>query len=322
LSDRSEPGTSVSLANVVHQCLIKPCSGEMLKSTLERIFALRRVLTGKALKRLVSGMTNLPSLPASYRRLVERIDSPRVGTSEIGELIVHDLAMTAKILHLANSAFFGVPHRVTDPAEAIQYLGVETLKALVLTAGVFTQFEGSRRTSLSLERLQQHSLDTGRLARMIAVRENLARPIVDAAFAAGLLHDIGKLILITKDAEMYDRALGIVRRDSLPLDRVEREVFGANHAEAGSYLLWLWALPEMVTEAVAFHHQPAQCPAKGTTAVTLVHAADALVHESSLEPAAFAQLDQTYLDSLGLRGRLPEWREIVRDTFSHESGEH
>jgi HD-like signal output (HDOD) protein len=287
-----------------------------LKATLDRIFALRQMLAGKSLRRLVSGMTNLPSLPAAYQTLLETLDSPSAGANEIGELVTHDIAMTVKLLQLVNSAFFGIPHRVTDPAQAIRYLGLETLKALVLTSGVFSQFQGLRLSGLSVEGLQQHSLDTGRLAQLIAMRENLSKQVVDDAFLAGLLHDAGKLILITKDVEMYDRTLAIVRDDKVPLDCVESEVFGADHAEIGSYLLWLWALPETVSEAVAFHHRPADCPAQGMTAIALVHVADFLVHELSADSSGWPQLDLDFLASAGLTDRVPEWRRIAENAFA------
>jgi HD-like signal output (HDOD) protein/CheY-like chemotaxis protein len=319
LSERTGTGTSVRLAKAAHQCLRKPCDPGILKTTLARIFALRHMLTGNSLKRLVSGMSNLPSLPGAYQTLIETLDSPTAGASEIGELIIHDIAMTAKVLQLANSAFFGIPRRVTDPLQAIQYLGVETLKALVLTSGVFSQFKGPRIPGLSVEQLQQHSLDTARVARMIALRLDLEKELVDDAFLAGLLHDAGKLILITKDAEMYERSLAIVRNDRLPLDRVEREVFGADHAEVGSYLFWLWALPRAVSEAVGFHHRPADCPAQGVTAFALVHVADALVHEVPAEQSGWPQLDLDYLASTGLADRIPEWRQMVEDTLMERS---
>ncbi len=317
LSDRSDAGTS--LAKTVHQCLTKPCSAETLKTTLDRIFALRRMLAGKSLRRLVSGMTNLPSLPAAYQTLLKTLDSPNAGANEIAELVTHDIAMTAKILQLVNSAFFGIPHRVTDPGQAIQYLGLETLKALVLTSGVFSQFKGPRPSGLSVEGLQQHSLDTGRVAQLIAMRENLSKQVVDDAFLAGLLHDAGKLILITKDAEMYERTLAIARDDKLRLDRVEREVFGADHAEVGSYLLWLWALPETVSEAVAFHHRPAECPAQGITALALVHIADQFLHELSSDQSGWPQLDRDYLASAGIADRIPEWYAIAEGTLMQRS---
>jgi HD-like signal output (HDOD) protein len=319
LSGQGDAVTAARSAKTAHQYLTKPCSADTLKTTLERIFALRHMLAGKSLKRLVSGMTTLPSLPVIYQRLLETLDSPEASTGEIGNLVVHDIAMAAKVMQLVNSAFFGIPRRITDLSDAIQYLGVETIKALALTVGVFSQFQGPQAASLSLEALQQHSLDTARVARVIAKHESLPRQAMEDAFLAGLVHDIGKLILITKDAEMYDRAMAVAQAEKLPPDPVEREVFGADHAEVGSYLLWLWALPQGVTEAVGFHHQPALCPAAGLSAVALVHIADALAHEGGPLDDSASQLDQAYLTSMGLIDRVPEWRVLAHEALSENT---
>src|SRR5262249_23070740 len=129
------------------------------------------------------------------------------------------------------------------------------------------------------------------------------------------------LILITKDFEMHERAIDIAKNDKLPLDQVEREVFGADHAEVGTYLLWLWALPESVCEAVAFHHRPAESLAKGITPVALVHAADLLTHEISPDETDWPRLSQIDLESIGIADRFEEWRNIAREALAQQSSE-
>jgi putative nucleotidyltransferase with HDIG domain len=319
LSGQWDPEMSIRSAKTAHQYLTKPCSAEMLKTTLDRIFALRRVLSGRSLKRLVSGMTTLPSLPAMYHKLIETLESSDASTGRIGEVIASDTAMTAKVLQLANSAFVGVSHRVSHPADATRYLGVDTIKALVLTIGVFSQFAGAPEAAATLAALQRHSLRTARITQAIAKAANAGKEIGDHAFLAALLHDVGKLILVQKDEEMYHSAMDLVFKEKLDLDSVEREVFGGSHAEVGSYLLWLWGLPEPVTEAVAYHHHPRECPAAPLSAVTLVHAADALARELDETPEGEPSLDEAYLEAAGLSGELAGWRELARETL--EAGE-
>jgi putative nucleotidyltransferase with HDIG domain len=168
---------------------------------------------------------------------------------------------------------------------------------------------------MTLARLQRHSVETARIAQVIAKTENVGKEVRDHAFLAALLHDIGKLILIQKDAEMFQSAMDLAGKEKLDLDSVEREVFGASHAEVGSYLLWLWGLPAPVTEAVAFHHHPRDCGAQALSAVTLVHIADALAHEFLASPDPEPPLDESYLAALGLSGRLSEWRDLAREVL-------
>jgi putative nucleotidyltransferase with HDIG domain len=314
LSGQWDQEMSIRSAKTAHQYLTKPCSAEMLKATLDRMFALRRLLTGRSLKRLVSGMTTLPSLPLIYSKLIETLESPDASISRIGDIIASDTAMTAKVLQLANSAFFGVSRQMSHPADATRYLGVDTIKALVLTIGVFSQFTGPMAEGMALAKFQRHSLDTARITRTLADSENFKKDMKDHAFLAALLHDIGKLILIQKDAEMFQSAMALASQEKLDFDSVEREVFGATHAEVGSYLLWLWGLPEPVTEAVAFHHHPQAHHSQPVGAVALVHVADALAHEFDQGPDdPKPALDESFFAAAGLSGRPAEWRELARE---------
>jgi HD-like signal output (HDOD) protein/ActR/RegA family two-component response regulator len=313
LSGQSDQEMSIRSAKTAHQYLTKPCSAELLKTTLDRIFALRRLLAGRSLKRLVSGMTTLPSLPDVYQKLVQTLQSPEVSANDIGDVIASDIAMTAKVLQLANSAFFGASRAFSHPAEATRYLGIDTIKALVLTIGIFAQFRGPKAANALLEKLQSHSLHTARISQMIAKAEGIEKGIADDAFLGGIMHDVGKLVLISKDPEMYEGALTLARAEKLDLDPVEREAFGASHAEVGCYLLWLWGLPGAATEAVAFHHRPADCPAAGLSAVALVHIADALAHEFEPDSYWLPRLDESFLATAGLSGRLDSWRELAAE---------
>jgi putative nucleotidyltransferase with HDIG domain len=239
---------SVALA---HQYLSKPCDPDVLRVTVERAFFLRDVLEEPGLKRLVASVQSLPSAPSMYLRLVEALRSPHASAAMIGAIVAQDSSMTAKILQLVNSAFFGVRRRITNPAEAVVYLGVETIRSLALTASVFTQFEG-RNPALKIEELQGHSVAVGTLARHIAVSAGLDKQATDEAFAGGLMHDLGKLVLAANFSEEYRRVPdGEDRAGALA---AELASFGATHAAVGAYLLWLWGLPEAVTEVVARHH--------------------------------------------------------------------
>jgi HD-like signal output (HDOD) protein len=271
-------------------------------------------------------MTTLPSLPEVYQTLMQTIDG-NTSAEQIGAVISQDMAMTTKVLQLANSAFFGVSRHISDPSEATVYLGVETMKALVLTIGVFSQFRGRGLASLPMSALQRHSLDTARIAQAIANHENVGKQIAADAFLAGLLHNVGRLILVTHDPEAYGRVIARMDHGKVSLEPLEREAFGASHSEVGSYLLLLWGLPQAVTEAVAFHHCPSECPPQGLNAVALLHFANvlAITDEASGPDLNRAQpdeenLDEAYLADIGFAGRLPVWRALARETLSAAGG--
>jgi putative nucleotidyltransferase with HDIG domain len=274
---------------------------------------MRSVLAGRSLKRLVSGMTMLPSLPDAYRRLVDTLAPPDASNFEVSQVIMSDMAMTAKVLQLANSAFFGVLRQVNHPADATRYLGVETIRALALTVGVFSEFSGPPAAGAMLKKLQSHAVMTAHIVQVIAAAEKLEKPVAAAAYLAGLLHDVGKLILINKDPEIYESAMAVSRSEGLAIDPVEREMFGATHSEVGSYLLWLWGLPDRVTEAVTFHHRPAECPSQGMSPVIWVHAANALAHEFESGSESPSRLDETFIAAAGLSSRMAEWRRLARN---------
>lgn len=224
--------------------------------------------------------------------------------------------MTVKVLQLVNSAFFGLPRQVASPEQATALLGVETMKLLVLSIDVFSQFSHGTIEGLAPEVVQRHCSETARVAKQIAVSEKASREVVDAALMAGFLHDVGKLILAESLAEKYQEVIARTRGKNLPLCQVEREVLGATHAEVGAYLLGLWGLPDAIVEATAFHHDPGKSFNESFSALTAVHAANVLVLEESGGAAdgTIEQLDLDYLAQVGVVDRVAAWRTDCHNT--------
>jgi hypothetical protein len=162
----------------------------------------------------------------------------------VGQLVERDVGMTAKILQIVNSAFFGLPRRVVNAQDAVALLGYDTLKALVLSSGIFSQFDARRMRCLNLDALWRHSTQAGVFARTIAVSEKLPRAAQDEAFTAGMLHDIGKLVLAQNFPEEYAEVLAEAQAGKRPPAEIEQARFGASHAELGAYLLGLWGIGE------------------------------------------------------------------------------
>jgi HD-like signal output (HDOD) protein len=318
LSGHSDSEMILTCVGIAHQYLAKPCDAAVLKSTVTRACALRELLRDATLQRLVSGMTTLPSLPTIYHQIVETVQAPDSSLHKVGEIIGRDMSMTAKILQLVNSAFFGLGRQVSDPAQAVCLLGLDTIRSLVLSMHCFTYFDQTRLREFALDRLWEHSMATRACARIIARVEGCERQVADDAFIAGLLHDVGKLILAANLPGQYGDVLALVQDQEMAMWQAERATFGASHAGTGAYLLGIWGLPDAIVEALAFHHHPAACADRRFSPLTAVHVANALVHEADVGHTADASVpvDLEYLAALGLRERLADWRAHCQTALS------
>ncbi len=312
--------TALRLVCATHQYLPKPCEPDRLTNTISRIFRLRDLLSSETLQRLVSRIKALPSPPLVYSQLMEELESDEPELEKIGQVISRDPSMSAKILQLVNSAYFGLPREISHPSEATLFLGVDLIRGLVLMAHVFTQFDNAKMAAFSIDRLMEHSWLTGVVARGLATAEKLDTRSCDHAFLAGLLHDIGKLILMANLPQLYQDVLKTVETRRSPLSEVEADLIGTNHGELGAYLLGLWGLPDPVVEAVAFHHRPTECESGHCCVATLVFAAselekikDSLAGTKALPPAALQELTKA-----GAESHLERWWELSRRLMKRE----
>lgn len=314
LSDNAGLELVVRSSTAAHQFLTKPCDAATLRRTLDRALRIREMLASPGLRTVVSRMTSLPSLPAMYTKLVESLDDPEITSRELGEIIAQDVGMSAKILQIANSAFFGLYRYVANPSEAAVYLGIDTIRALTLSTSVFSAFQEAGLNPFFIGQLQQHSMATGMVAHAIAKAEILPKKACDASLVGGLLHDAGKLVLAANCPKEYADVLALMRKEILTSYAAESRIFGATHAEIGSYLLWLWGLPDEVCRAVAFHHHPRSSSPKAFTAAAAIHVADALEHErAAVDPVLQMDIDLEFLKSLNMANRLPEWRRLCSE---------
>ena len=281
LSAQTEREVVVRVLPVAHQFLSKPCDPELLRTVIERTCSLQALLHEDAIREVVGKVDTLPSLPRSYVELSQAANRDDMGLAQIARIIEEDPAMSAKALQLVNSAYFGLARRITSIQQAVTYLGMELLKGLALTSHVFARMKGVSVPGFSLDQLQRSSLQTARLAKRLVSNPALA----DEAFAIGMVHDIGKLVLALG---MPDQYRGVVRASGeygRPFHKVEQALLGVTHAEVGAYLLGVWGLPFTMVEAVAFHHTPGLVTAGERDVLTAIHAAGALVEIASAESA-------------------------------------
>ncbi len=299
----------------VHQVLKKPCAPEQLYQTLVRCADVRNLLDGTLLKPIVGRISSLPSAPHVYSRLNQCLIDPNVSFDEIAAVIQKDVALSARLLQIVNSPFFGLPRRMSSISSAVSFLGTVMIKNLALTVEVFQGFKNTKGSSLfSLESFEDHSLMTAHVAMSLVTE----RSEMDTAFTAGMLHDIGKLILATHMTDAFEFILQEAKKGDRPLATVEKETLGVTHGEIGAYLLGNWGLAYPVVEAVAYHHTPQRIPHHHFEILDAVYVANQLVHQHDPVPKRSPQetLDTEYLGRLGKADLLPDWQEYVSDRFN------
>ncbi len=303
-----QPEAAHSL-NSTHQFIPKPFDLKTLHETLSRICGLDAYLKDDQLRALAGKMRSLPSFPTLYLDIMRELESPKSSIQNIADMVAKDPGIAAKILQVANSAAIGLPERVSDSAEAVQLLGITTVRSIALSAHVYGSFTAGQLKNFSAEALWAHLMKCGQLARTIMEQEEAEQGDAEDAFTAGMLHDMGKLMLAESLPEEFGRALMFAATEKIPLSKAELGIFGATHAGLAAYLLGLWGLPAAIVEAVAFHHTPEKSDLKKFSALTAVHVANAFCDETGMAP-----LNEKYLAEIGVTDRLESWRKLAAAT--------
>ena len=318
LSGYAEEESILKTVTLAHQYLSKPCRPVDLVAAVEKALSLRGVLDHGPLKTLVARMEGLPTLPEVYKRLSAALQEEHATLKELGDIVCEDVAMSASILRLVNSAFFGLPRHISSVHHAVNLIGGQTLRVLVLSAHLFTVLEPAAMPSFSVKLLWEHSQRVACFAKAIAMAEGACRDDRDNGFIAGMLHDMGKLILATNLPAAYQEIIDRVRLEAIPLHVAELEGFGATHAQVGAYLMGLWGFDQPVMEAVCWHH----CLDKQTSDLfspaLAVHVADLLDHELVRIHAGYVAwpLQVGGTQEACFQERLRVWRGCCADTLT------
>jgi putative nucleotidyltransferase with HDIG domain len=301
LSGEAEARSIMRAVGTAHQYLSKPCESSALKSAISQTYMLRRLLSSESLAQVVGRVDTLPSAPKAFQEILACLQRPTASVAEAAKIIARDVAMTANVIKMVNSAFFGSRQPVRTADRAVAYLGLDTLGALVLGHGVFKSGVTTGIEGFSLERLWQHSLDVAAAARVVALCERLPQAKADEAFLGGMLHDVGKVVFATRTA--------VAAEGASPAVEDPTEQMQAHHAEVGAYLLGLWGFPNPIVEAVAFHERPSQIAGEALGLPSLIHIADRLVHARHAQGAdvSMRELEPGLLERLKLTDRWPEW---------------
>ena len=314
LAFTGKPGTDIGLraADSAHQFFTKPLDVQVISEKIDKILRLRKALPEEALEQIVSQVGNLPSMPDVYVQMEEELRQDEVSLDRVTDILARDLAMSAKVLQLVNSAFFGLREEITEISQAVTMLGVDIVKSLALASHVFLEWKDLSGSEFSPNALYDHCLEVAALSQKIAQEQGCDEAAARETYAAGLFHDIGKLIMAANIPESMAEVQRLAAEQEAPRVEVEKRLLGATHAEIGAYLLVLWGLPDNVVNAAAYHHDPGRFETEqGLGTVMAVHVANALVHESyGAADKSGTRVDEEYLEKLGLADRLAAWREL------------
>ncbi len=304
---------------VAHQIIAKPCDPHHLRALLSRAFGLESRLPGCQLKDALFQMCGLPSVPLVYWDLQNEMNSPEPSIERVGQIVEKDPSMSAKVLQVANSAH-GSNRRISRISEAVAVLGVENIRSFVLMAGIFETADQSQMPrGFSLEKLWEHGMRVGDFAKRIAEAETQQKELIDDTYTAGLLHDIGLLIIATKMPDEFRQTLQLVEDEKVSLLRAEKQIFGASHAEIGGFLLD----PQAIVDAISYHVFPSGTPEKSYELIdeededtfaplTAVHVANYICEDqdSELDEQSKVRVDGVYLDEVNASDKLETWWDI------------
>ncbi len=304
LSGYTDPALIWRVIPVAHRFIGKPFDGGELRASLTEAIDLRRSLSSPRLRALVGSGNELPSPPETYIRLTELLGRPDTGPSDVAALVERDVALSAQVVRVANSAYFGSRSKVQSVSHAVSYLGVATLKVLVLGYGIVQQFRPNDAVEgFDLDAFERRSWLASRIATAL-----LDRPLErEHASLAAMLHDAGLLLLVQRDGRTMSELLETCRAAGVPLEELERVRLGVDHAIVGAYLLGLWGLPAPVVQAVARHHgscpQATKDPMERSLRVTAVQAATHVavqIASEQVEPHLGGRIDPGCLRVLQL----------------------
>jgi len=305
-----------------HEILPKPVEPASLKSRIERGVSPHDSNRNQSGGDTGTDASASPAVPAVYSEVLKALDLPGVTKSQVGEIIARDAALTYEVLRLTKSAYLGLPRNITDPVEAVESMGLETVKALVTALRFLAGNSQLKPGYLSIDKIWQHSTNVAQLARDLMLFETKDRTLAAEALVAGLLHDLGKVVLASNFDDWYGRVHSLARNQPVALWEIEKEMFGANHGEIGACLVGMWNMPSSVVQAVALHHEPPVGEYQNLTPLAAVHIANVLEHEigPSDEFRVAPVISTAFLNDIGLLQRLPVWRAVFANRRDASAG--
>lgn len=281
-TEQAQRERAVYSTHDAHRFINKPLKNGELEKALTYFQNLSKYELDSQLVSAILGIGTIPTLPEVYIRLEREINRQDVSISRIADIISNDPLVVAKIMHIVYSSFYNISKSIVNLVHAINFLGLDIIKSLVLYIKVFMLKNQPPEVQNYLKSIRDHSIDVAKVSKAIMNLEVGDRELIDAAYIAGLLHDIGKIILVQCNDKMKRSAFvaGQIRGREQIDNEIER--FGVCHVNAGAYLLSTWNFPEHLIESIANHHKP-EIIAKGELGVSqIVYIANALVNPDDM----------------------------------------
>lgn len=242
------------------------------------------MMSPESIKERVQTIIQLPALPTVAMEVVEMVDNPKTSASKLGKMISTDQALTAKVLKIANSPFYGFPKKISTIDFAIIVLGYDALKEIVISISLVSSLQKKSDSHFDAKGFWDHSIASGVLARRLA--RDLNYRISGEVFVAGLLHDMGISVLHRYFRNEFKRVVDIARETDLTFLEAEESVLGATHADVGGWLAERWNLPDHLVEAIKHHHSPGRAE-RNPELVSLIHCADVFASRIADVPVEF-----------------------------------
>ncbi len=275
----------------------------------------------EALQERIREITTLPTLPQVATRLMHAVNSPETSAADVAAIVGRDMSLAARVLRLANSAFYGMPRTITNLTNAVVILGTKVINTLVLTVTVFDMFPDDKSNGNRLfdrSAFWRHCLGCGVLAKMLSTRIHRNMILdVEEAFCAGLLHDIGKVVMEQYLHEDFRAALKYGAENNVSSVRAEHEVLGFTHCDVADWLTEQWELPLVLRSPMIYHHNPAEASDYKDT-VVLCNVADGLCYTAGINIGVGAAPPSGYKENLVCLGIDDSAVDKVIDQFPAE----
>lgn len=288
-----------------HRYLTKPCDSEQLKSVINQAFRLKDSLASASLQKVITGIKKLPSLPQIYFELIETINNENINLKKVVEIIQKDVSISAQLLKLTNSSYFGFSRPISQLSQAVSFLGLDIIKSLVLCTSIFEQ--AKEENLKPIEKIWEKSWRKGHLAKEIAEFAGVNNDTINESFTAGLLHACGELVLSINFPQQYE--------EYSTLAESERDcVFGTSQELIGASLLSTWGLPDSIIESIAFHNDPAITVNHQFSSLSALHLANTIsLSEEGKYFLKESKIKYDYLNQLQIPNDIESLLALIRD---------
>ncbi len=312
-TDLSDKDFILQGMDVAHQVIKKDFRPNFFLKIVNSAVRNLSLLEKDGMQKIINKLDTIPIIPEVYMKLLNQFQIPNVPIKTIGDLIAKDISLTTKVLQIANSAMLAHKGEITTPNQAAIFLGLNTLRALILYVEVFFNNSYKQVDDFSVKRLELHSREVAKNAIKIMEFEG-REDLIDAVYVSGLLHDFGQLVILNSFKDDYAPILDKSKDENIPLWKIEKESLDVDHAEVAAYLLGIWGLPDDIVEAVLYHHEPSKFMNKDFCVLSAVHFANAFVHSENAESYEdIEDLDIEYYHTIGKFTHLADWFDYLKE---------